>query len=98
MALAALPKSRAPRSRDGLADGAPLALIASGSLYQMGGMERVMQTVARELVCHGFRTEVVVPQQPIASEMRDWFGQYGASVVISDELAQMSASGFRAVP
>jgi glycosyltransferase involved in cell wall biosynthesis len=78
--------------------GKPRVLLVSGSAFQIAGMERMMQTVARELRQHAFETEVVIPEQPNASDLMRWFQQSGATVVTSRALARLSTDGWRAVP
>jgi glycosyltransferase involved in cell wall biosynthesis len=70
----------------------------SSSVYQMGGMERVMQILSRELPHHGFGTEVVIPQQPNARALEDWFGYHGARASLSPELALVSTRHMRGAP
>jgi glycosyltransferase involved in cell wall biosynthesis len=64
----------------------------------MAGTERMMQTVARELPRHGFDVEVVIPQHPGVRDLLDWFQRFGASATASEELANLSLGGWRAVP
>src|SRR5712691_9709884 len=73
-------------------------LLVSGSLYQLNGTQRVIQTLARELVKYGFDLEVIIPQQPIANEIQQRFRDRGAKVAVSHELANLSDYGMRAVP
>jgi glycosyltransferase involved in cell wall biosynthesis len=59
-------------------------------------MERVMQTLTREVPRFGFETEVAIPRQPNSRPLEEWFGYHGARVLLSDELAQVSAKSIRA--
>lgn len=75
----------------------PKILVFSGSAFTMGGMERVMQTLGRELSAHGFSPEVLIPDRHIASDIYQWFLANAVSPVKSEQLAILAEKGFKAV-
>jgi glycosyltransferase involved in cell wall biosynthesis len=75
----------------------PRVLITSSAAYTLGGMERVMQTLGRELPDHGLHTEVLIPDGHIASEICQWFIEMGSPCERSKLLASLNSPGFKSL-
>jgi L-malate glycosyltransferase len=75
----------------------PKVLVVSGSAYALGGMERVMQRLGRGLAAYGYEAEVIIPAGEMAPKLQRWFEDHGTSAVASEELADLSRRGFRAI-
>jgi glycosyltransferase involved in cell wall biosynthesis len=62
----------------------------SGSAYHVGGMERVMQQLGRNLTRYGLAPTVVIPPNSSGSYVLDWLAKGGVNVKISNQLHALS--------
>jgi glycosyltransferase involved in cell wall biosynthesis len=76
---------------------APKILIFSGSAFTMGGMERIMQTLGRDLSIHGFSAEILLPNRHIVNDIHRWFLDNGVAPIKSEQLATLNETGFKAI-
>src|SRR5215831_5144631 len=65
-------------------------VIMSSAAFHLGGMERIMQTLGRELPRRGVPVTVIIPNKHIASDVCTWFRESGVTVLASDALARIS--------
>ena len=73
----------------------PRILVMSRGAYSLGGMERVMQTLGRELPRHGFQPEVLIPDSQMSDEICEWFSNTGSSCERSRLLASLNSFNFK---
>ena len=69
----------------------PRILVMSRGAYSRGGMERVIQTLGRDLRRSGFRPQVVIPDSHVSDEISEWFIENGSSCEPSKLLASLNS-------
>ena len=69
----------------------PRVLVMSRGAYSRGGMERVMQTLGRDLPRAGFRPQVLIPDSEASDEICEWFIENGSSCEPSKLLASLNS-------